>query len=91
MHPAGVRSEDCKSLSWPETVVLVPTGNVWVMLAHVGSQISNVELEVNAVTLLLQVLLEDASPLGAGNVLFEVLNSRLVVRFSVQFVDNSDV
>lgn len=79
MDPSGVRREDGKSLSWPETVMLVPGGNVWLEGSHVFVQVSDVGFPLKLFSLLFEVLFEDASPLFASDVLLKILNSLAVV------------
>lgn len=43
MHPSRVSSEQSKSLSWPKTVRLMPAGNIWLSLLHVGPKVIDVE------------------------------------------------
>ena len=35
VHPSRVSSENCKSLSWPKSIMLVPASNIWLMFSHV--------------------------------------------------------
>jgi hypothetical protein len=79
MDPSGVSGENGEGLAWPKTVVLVPAGNVWLAHGHVASQVRNVELPSDVISLDFEVLLKDASPLGAGNLLVEVAGSALHV------------
>ena len=64
VHPARVGCEDCQSLSGPETVRLAPGGDIWVELAHVGSESTHVNLPRRSAALHIEVLLEDAGPLA---------------------------
>jgi hypothetical protein len=59
IHPSGVSREDSKSVSWPETIVFMPASNIWLSLAHVFSQISNITLPLNRAALILEVLFKD--------------------------------
>lgn len=73
VNPSGVSSEDSQGVSWPESVMLVPAGNVWLVLLHVSDEVINVEFESSESIFLLDVLLENSSPLLAGNVLVNML------------------
>ena len=45
VNPSRMGSENSQSISWPETVVLMPASNVWLSLFHVGNKVINIELE----------------------------------------------
>jgi len=74
MNPSAVSGEKAKSISWPETVMLVPAGDIWLSLFHVGDKVINVEFEGGETILLLNVLFENSSPLLAGNVVVNGLS-----------------
>lgn len=72
VDPSGVGGEEGKSVSWPETVVLMPAGNVWLLFLHVGNKVVNIELEGGQGVFLLEVLSENRGPLFAGDVIINV-------------------
>ena len=74
VHPSRVGSKDGKGLSGPETIGLAPEGNIWVELLHVGGQGWHVVFPVWCAAISVKVLLEDAGPLAARNVLVNSAN-----------------
>ena len=73
VNPSGVSSEDSQGVSWPESVMLVPAGNVWLVLLHVSDEVINVEFESSESIFLLDVLLENRGPLFTGNIIGDML------------------
>jgi hypothetical protein len=73
MNPSRVGSEDSQSISWPETVMLVPAGNIWLSLLHVSDEVVDVEEERGNSVLLLDVLSENRRPLLAGDLFIDGL------------------
>jgi len=51
MNPSRVCSKQAQSLSWPETVLLIPDCNLWTTFLHVSIKIINVEFESAAISL----------------------------------------
>ena len=43
VHPSGVGGEETQCLSWPQTVVFVPHGDIRLSLAHVSGKIFNIQ------------------------------------------------
>lgn len=73
VNPSRVGSKNGQSVSWPETVMLVPAGNVWLSFVHVSDEILNVEFKSSESIFLLNVLLENSGPLFAGNIIGDML------------------
>jgi len=73
VHPSGVGGEDGKGLARPHTIGLVPAGNVWLLLLHISKKIVNVEFPCASIALGLEILFENRSPLGVGNIISNVL------------------
>jgi len=68
-------SEQSKGVSWPETVVSVPGGDVGCSLSHVGSEVRNIEFPSTVSALVFEVLDEYLCPLGTGDIFVEMLSS----------------
>ena len=75
MNPSGMSSEDSKSLTWPQTVVLMPRGSMRLVKSHISCKILNIELEIDTITFFLEVLNEDIGPLLASDVVSQVSDS----------------
>lgn len=79
MHPSGVSSEDGKCLSWPQTVVFVPASNVRLTKKHVVMESLNIHFPLDGAASVLEILLKNAGPLLAGDVLAYEFGSALEV------------
>ena len=75
VDPAGVGGEDSHSLAWPETIGLTPVSDIRVEFLHVGGKSSHIVFPGWSATLSIQILFEDAGPLGAADVLIKSSDS----------------
>ena len=75
VDPSGVGGEDVHRLSWPESVMLVPAGSMWLLHSHVINESINIEFIINRCALILKVLNKDASPFWASDVVSKVFGS----------------
>lgn len=73
VNPARVCCEESKSLTGPETLGVAPFCDIGALFLGIGSKVLNIEVPVKGTTFLVQVLLKNAEPLLAVNVLFEGL------------------
>jgi len=92
MNPSRVGSEDSQSVSWPESVMLMPAGNIWLFLLHISDKVINIEFESSKAVFLLNVLLENSSPFFAGNIVVDMFSGSLNIKLSVNnLLGNSNV
>lgn len=75
-------SEQSKSLSWPQTVVLMPASHIRFSLLHVCPKVFNIALPNSVSTFVLEVLNKDRSPLLASNVIIYILDCASVVHLA---------
>ena len=75
VNPARVCSEDCESLSWPETIRLAIVGDIRVELSHVTGKTFHVVFPEGIRARNIKILLEDARPLLASNAFVNCANS----------------
>jgi len=73
VNPARVCCKESKSLTGPETLGVAPFCDIWALFLGIGSKVLDIEVPVKGTTFLVQVLLKNAEPLLAVNVLFEGL------------------
>ncbi len=75
MHPLGSCGEQSKSLTRPETVGGAPVGNVRGELLHVLVESLHVAFPLKGALVGLNVLQNNASPLGVVNLFVDLLNN----------------
>lgn len=85
VYPSGVRSKNSKGISGPESVVLVPAGDIRLLQLHILSKTLEVEFEIEKVSFWLNILFEDRGPFLAIDIFIDELLSSGLVSFRIKF------
>jgi len=79
MDPSGMCSKNSKSLSWPQSIMLMPRSNIRLSKLHIFPKTINIEFPYSSITFIFKTLSKDFSPFGTGNFFFEISLSLTVI------------